>query len=600
MIEQLHFLRPWWFLALSLLPLLWWVTRTRQSGGSPWTRVVDPKLLPYLLDGKQGDRRKRRAPLLLVALALVLLVSALAGPAWRELPQPVFRDQAALVIALDLSQSMDAGDLAPTRLARARLKLIDILGHRAEGQTALVAYAGRAFVVSPLTDDADTIKSLVSSMTSDIMPVLGSRADHALSMAGEMIDRAALGSGEVLLITDGVRERDVQAARDLASRGIAVSVLAVGTPDGAAVTLSDGSLLKDANDSIVIPRLDEPMLRAVSSAGGGRYSRLRLDGSDLNAVLPDGGQDMLDDVTDSELNTDLWHEEGPWLVLLLLPIAALAFRRGVLVLLVVLCLPVARPAYAFEWDALWKRDDQRGVEALQQGEYEQAQALLAQDPQWVGAAQYLAGQFEDSAQSLASPDSQRGLYNLGNALARTGQLQEAIQAYSEVLEANPGHEDAAYNLELLRELMQQQQQQQSSSSDGEQSDEQEQSSQDDSESQQGESQSAQGEQDSADQSDAEQQSEQERQAAESEAEQSQEAQEQERQAQQGEEEGEQGEKDARMAQAESESMREREEQAAVEQWLRRIPDDPGGLLRRKFLYQYKRENTAAAEDEETW
>jgi len=171
-----HFLRPWWLLLLPCLMLILWYLRRARLQSRRWQSVCDAALLPHLLISESGVRQ-RRGVLLMVALVGLLAITAMAGPAWKQLEQPVFRDQSALVLMLDLSRSMDATDVKPTRLTRARLKLIDMLKQRKEGQSALIVYAADAFVVSPLTEDAETIIAQISSLQTTLMPQQGSRPD---------------------------------------------------------------------------------------------------------------------------------------------------------------------------------------------------------------------------------------------------------------------------------------------------------------------------------------------------------------------------------------------------------------------------------------
>ena len=198
LIEQFHFLRPAWLLALLPLLVLLWHGFKNRSHGRSWQTVVDAKLLPHLL----GDKREEgvRTLWLILGIAAGLAIFALAGPVWEKLPQPIFRQQSALVIALDLSRSMDAGDIRPSRLTRARLKIADILDLRDEGQTALVTYAADAFVVTPLTEDAETINALLPALTTEIMPTQGSNAASALGQSFELFDNAGVTRGDILLL----------------------------------------------------------------------------------------------------------------------------------------------------------------------------------------------------------------------------------------------------------------------------------------------------------------------------------------------------------------------------------------------------------------
>ncbi|MEO0972720.1 MAG: VWA domain-containing protein [Pseudomonadota bacterium] len=609
MIDTFHFLRPWWFVALLALPLLDRALRHGAMLSNAWARIVDPHLLPYLLT-ERADAAGGRAWVLrwLPLLAFTLVTVALAGPAWRELPQPVLRDQSSLVVAFDLSQSMNATDLTPSRLERARLKVIDLLEQREDGQTALISFAGLPFVVSPLTSDAATIQSLVPVLEPDIMPAGGSRADRALALAADLISGGGDGRGSVLLVTDSAEGRDVAMAEKLREQGVVTSVLGVGTREGAPVRVSDGGLLKDADGRIVHTRLDEERLRALARAGGGRYTRISIDDDDLERLgeaLAAAG----DLETEDAMSTDIWREEGPWLLLPLLPLAAMVFRRGALAVVLAsgLVIGVPRPAAAFEWSSLWQRDDQRGVRLLRDEERYADAAELLDDPEWRAAALYRDEQFGDSAELLSDYGTVRAAYNRGTALARQGDYRSAIEVYRGLLERDPEHEDAKHNLEVLLDELERQQQEQEGEGEGDQQDQQ-------NGEQSADSQGAQGSEGSGQDpsggdsrgagsggDDDEQLADQERQPGEMSREEI-EA-EAERRAQQSlpEDDGEgepQEQRMARLGEPSDATSEEREQQAAVEQWLRRIPDDPGGLLRRKFLYELQRRREQGEMSEE--
>ncbi len=225
--ELFHFQQPLWFLALiPMALLLWWLPRTRRTG-SEWRRACESHLLPYLLS-KPGAASSQ-LPVWLFAAGCLLAVVALADPVWQKQPQPVYRNQDAVVLVLDLSRSMLSTDLPPSRLERARFKAAEILKQRKEGQTGLVVFAGDAFTVSPLTSDARTIQSLLKTLHPDLMPVQGSRADLGIRKAGEILRQAGVPRGNIVLIGDGYSD---PRARDVASDAAPAGLPALGAGRG--------------------------------------------------------------------------------------------------------------------------------------------------------------------------------------------------------------------------------------------------------------------------------------------------------------------------------------------------------------------------------
>jgi len=575
-----HFLRPDWLFAIPVVILLAVILARRQLGAGNWQQVIDERLMPHVLSRTPGQGRDRRWWLL--GLGGVVAALALAGPVWQRIDQPVFRDQQALVVALDLSLSMDAQDVSPSRLARARLKILDLLERRKSGQTALVVYSAHAFTVTPLTSDTDTISALVNSLSTDIMPSRGSYPESGIEKGRQLLEQAGVGFGEVLLITDGGASPGAErAARELREAGYSLSVLGVGTPAGAPIPRLAGGFVSDNRGQIAVARLEESSLRDLADAGKGRYSRLTNDDGDLQYLL--SGTVSGPGAADDSLGTDQWREEGPWLVLLLLPLGALAFRRGwIFVLACVALVPLPRPAEAAFWQDLWQTADQQAAEMLESGDPAGAAGRF-EDGQWSAVARYRAGDYAGSATGFAASGDARALYNLGNALAQQGEFDSAIDAWEQVLEMEPDNDDARYNIDYVKKLKEEQDQQeqegddqQSSENpggDGEQSDSQEQSDQDGSK---GSSQSAQSEQGDSSERGDEKMSEEDMKALQEELE---------RAAQEARE----GTEPQQLTEAQLAELRQQQEQEqALEQWLRRVPDDPGGLLRRKFRYQYNR------------
>ena len=594
-LELFHFLRPQWFVAVLPLALLTWFLFFRKGAESNWEALVDEPLLPHILI--RGVRRTRRVALLSTTVSGLLGIIALAGPVWEKLPQPVFTTQDALVIALDLTRSMDATDVSPSRLERARYKIRDILDQRLEGQTALLVYTGEAFTVTPLTDDGATIKSQLNALDTNIMPVTGNRTDRALDKALDLLKQAGMGRGNVLLITDAADpDRAEESVRRLRNEGYRLSILGVGTRHGAPVLLPDGGFLQGKDGEIVIPVLDESALRRLAAAGGGMYVRLTKDDQDtrlltgnFSAVQPAA------ELAGPGTTADVWREQGPWLVLCLLPLAALLFRRGYIFVLAAVLLAPADPVYALDWEDLWLRKDQRGQRAMDTRDYEAA-AEWFDDPAWKAAAQHRAGNYQASVDTLEKLDVAQSNYNRGNSLARLGRYHEAIAAYDRTLAELPDHADAKFNRELLEQELERQQAQQQQQQEGEQQQEQQQQAGEQPQQQEQQGRHNQEQQQPSQSPQAGDRQEQANQNETSEQDKREQAQQQYRKEQGKQQQDEQAEQQV----ARTDDPKTAEEQQATEQWLRRIPDDPSELLRRKFRYQYQQRNYEADRDEQTW
>ncbi len=589
LLEHFHFLRPAWLLALLLLPLLPWIWKHRAGANDPWRAVVDPALLPHL--AQTGSTAGSKLPILLFGAGWFIATTALAGPAFRLEPVPLARLDSALIVALDLSDRMRSPDLSPDRATRAKIKLATLLAARGDGQTALIAWAGDAHTVAPLSDDAGSLRDLVSAMSPGIVPLGGQRPDRAIALAQKLLNDAGFAQGDLLLITDQGSDHAIAAASAAHAAGLRVSVLGVGTAAGAPIPKSDGGFVPDNRGGILLPKLDADGLQRLAAAGGGHYATLTADNTDLATVLPqmNPGSELREDARDGVRN---FRDEGPWLALALLPLAAFAFRRGWLMALALAFALPTENAHALDWDSLWKRDDQRAFQALQQGDAAKARSL-AQDPALRASAAYREGDYDAALRDFSARQDADAHYNTGNALAQSGQLEDALAAYDEALRREPGMEDAIKNREIVEQALKQQQQQQDGgqkdSSQGEKGDQQKPQDQDGSEQQQDQnsSQDQGGEQQNSEQPSSNnsgqgESSEEDSTQQPQPSEQQQTSEEFQKQMEQALQEDAAQEGDEAQPPPSPESIREAEARQALEQALRRVPDDPGGLLRRKF------------------
>jgi Ca-activated chloride channel family protein len=586
-IGDFHFLRPWWFAGLIPVALILAIYQWRKRSAGNWETIINSQLLPFLMQGEDNNRTSANRRLMIAVIsAWLLCCTSLAGPTWQQLPQPVHKQDSALVLIFDLSPSMLAQDITPSRLVRARFKLIDILKQRNEGFSALVVYGGEAHTVSPLTEDSNTIISLVPILHPSLLMEYGSNTEDAIDTAIKLAANGGYTQADLLLITDGVAASAFATIQSMlaAAGNYRLSILGVGTAQGAPIPYGNGSFVKDSSGAILIPKLDSPSLQRLASNAGGNYRELSADDRDIQQLLA-GTEQLLPDATrELDRSFDLWDDQGFWLVILLLPILLLGFRKNILALLLLgPLLSQPQPAHASVWQDLWQTPDQQAAAALAAGDASAAQGLF-KDSQWRASAAYRAGDYETAINHFKQTDSADGQYNLGNALAKAGDLGGAIEAYNQALAQQPDMEDALANRDLVEKLKQQQEQQQSSS-DQEKNQEQEQNQQQ--QQNQDQQQSSDGQSSQNQQSNDKDQSQQDQQQPEQDDnQQSEQTQQSESEKQKSESESESEKQQAQQAQADDTlSDEEKQNQQEIEQMLRRVPDDPGGLLRQKFRYQ---------------
>ena len=576
------------WLILTVLPVTWLVMKKVRASGD-WSRVIDAELLPHLLKG--GVTKQARKNHWLVPVGLSIAILGIAGPSFEKIDVPVFQRADALVIVLDLSASMSAADIQPSRIQRARQKIMDILNRRSEGVTGLVVYAGDAHVVAPLTDDQRTIENLLPALDPAIMPLPGSNPKAALEAATGLLAAGGLASGRLLLITDGMPAFDADAiAPMLEIANAELAVLAVGTVAGAPIPRADGGFLRADDGEIVIPTLDSAELQNIARRLGGRYAEVALDNRDIDYLLT---ETAFDDQGEVQLDrkTDTWLDQGNWIALLLALGLLPLFRRGALSVLLTAPLLWSAPAEAQLAQHLWQTPDQQGAQAALEGNHEKA-ATLFENPAWRGVSQYRAGQWTEATKSFEANDTANSWYNRGNSLAQAGQYENAIAAYDQSLNLQPDQADALKNRDIVRQLLEQQNQESEQDQQSENgSDNQEQQS-DQQNKQSGDSEASddQNDQQSPEDSNSSEDSNGSPDSSDSPQENGQSGEPSE-QEQQGDEAPTElsDEQRERLAEQTRQQMGKFDEglekQQALEQWMRRVPDDPGGLLQRKFRYE---------------
>lgn len=642
-----HFQQPLWLLLFPLLLGMGYLWKRSNEGKDHWSQVCDPELLPILLS--QGDQiSSSKKGITKVALPVTtLIVSALlavaaAQPVWKKQPVPAFKQGGAVVIALDLSASMLATDLKPTRLQRARFKIEDLIQRLPDSQIALLVYAGDAFAVTPLTQDTNTILAQLPVMEPSIMPAPGNRADIAIRKANDMLTQAGIQQGNILLVSDEVDPAQVAAqATSVAQQGRTLSILAVGTEQGAPIPTQAGPM-KDNSGQVIVARTDVSAMREAAALGGGSAYQLVANDSDITQLV---SRFEAERQAATELNqkdagkVDIWIAEGPWFALLALPFLLPLFRRGFLNILlpavfISLMATHVSPVHAGVWQDLWQTPDQQAQAAFKQGDKEAA-AQQFLDPRWKQVAEYESSNYEAALNSLTQPETATDWYNRGNVLAKMGDVDSAIDAYNNALALRPNFEDAAYNKEQLEKLKEQQKQQQEQQQD-QQQDSSGQNQQGEAGQQNQEPSNSASEQQNSDQASDSQEQQSDEQSGEASSSSTQASGNSDQQPPQtsknskaGEEaEGASGEQEpaepqpaseqseqalAQQQQQASEYLKEQvdkaeqgtqegsqaavlsdtqpidESEQARQQLINRIVDDPAGLWRRKFLYQYRQD-----------
>ena len=555
-----HWLRPYWLLLVPLLGWLLWKLWHREKRAGRWQLLLPTAFHAALLRGGKG--RASRLPWIALGLAWLLALLALLGPSWQRLEHSSLKPVDPLVVVLELSPEMLASDAPPNRLEQARRKVLDLLEARQDAQTAIVVYAGSAHTLVPLSDDLATSRNLLEALKPSIMPEPGRRADRAVRKALKLLERGAQGQGRLLLLTSALDEVEHQGIRDaLDGRRERLHILGIGSPQGAPIVLEDGGFLKDSQGAILIPRLDSLGLNRLAQDVGGRYQRASLDDRDLHRLGLLGGPPQLRSNGDPT-PLQAWADQGHWLLLPLLLLAACAGRRGWLFCLPLMLLSLPQTSLAASLDDLWLRPDQQGQRLLQAQRPAEA-AKRFEDPQWQGLALYQSGDYAAAAERFAQDDSAAGHYNRGNALARSNELEAAIEAYGQALELQPDLLQAQKNKALVEQLLQQAPQQ------------------------------APTEEPSEPQQTNPPPTEQPQQGApapEADSPPPGQPTPQEHPPQPGEGESPPPEQPSDQADADeplasTADPLDGERRQALEQWLRQIPDDPAELLRRKFWYQ---------------
>jgi len=433
-----EFLRPemlWLILPVLVLMFLW---RPKIATTSAWQKVCAPKFLNYLLI--KNEKKSKKGVRFAIWCALLSAVFALAGPSFKKLETPSLSLQNPLMILLDLSSEMNRTDVRPSRLSRAKIEITDLLKQSGASPSGLIVYTDEPFLISPLSEDSEIIINLLKAVNTDIMPVEGNRPDRAIDLAVQRFKESGFYSGNIILFSSNIEEKTAllafQSAKNAHADHITLSVF----------------------DTSVAP---SETLQKLAKTGGGVYLNITQNNNKalLNLLL----QSAQKNLKESQNKTLTAQDNGWWFVALTAVFMLFIFKRGLFVLLLFVFLsPQTNAGILFN-------TDQEGALYFSSKEYSKA-AEQFKNKKWKAAAYYKAGDYQKAVSLFEKQTDIESLYNKGNALAKSGDIEGAIKTYEKVLEQDPKHEDAAYNLEYLKNLKQNEQQSQSQNQNDENQD----------------------------------------------------------------------------------------------------------------------------------
>ncbi len=422
-LDAFHFIRPWWLLLLPVVVVLWWAVRRNRTSRGVVTEGIAPHLRAALTVGR--SERRRLWPIDGVAVTLSLLALGAAGPTWSRVPDPFVAQSAPVVVVLKVTPSMEERDVAPSRLERGKQKIRDLLALRAGARTALVAYAGSAHRVVPMTEDPSVMAPYLEGLTPEVMPESGERAADALDLAAELLAQEHAPGG-VLFVADGLDPADA-AALDGAT-ATAVAVLAM-LPEGG----RDRGLDLLAKAQVVPVTPDDGDVRRIDRTLAAAYRQAMLE----NTAQP-------------------WLDRGHWLAWPAALLTLLWFRRGWTMrwaaVAFVLALQVPQPARAdgiIDW---FLTPDQQGRLAYQRKDYARAGELFT-DPLWRGYALYRDGQYEQAAEVLDRAETAQAAFIQGMAHIKSRSYRDGVRSFETALRRDPDYPNAQANLEVAREIV---------------------------------------------------------------------------------------------------------------------------------------------------
>ncbi len=627
-----HFLRPEWLIVLvPILIILWFIWRAKAQKGN-WQNLIAIKFQKFLLS-ENNIQQQSNLPLIGLTIIWFVATIALAGPSWQTVEQPSEKVQQGTVILLDNSLSMLAEDIKPSRIVRARFKLMDFINANPHLSTGLVVYSGSAHVLTPISDDNQTILSLLPSINPMIMPAFGADASQGIAKAINLLEQSKINSGHIIWLLDDINKNEISAIKaQLSGTGIKVSLLAIGTSKGAPIAVPDYGLIKDDQGKVVIASLPTPYLHKLANAIDAKLLFLSHDNSDveqLSAVFSLSNQKIAADEDSENKSVSHWLDKGIYLLIPLVLLIALAYRRG-WVLVWVMMLPfgglylvsfspevyaqqtpeaITNEAEGVSLLDFLKSGNHLGYKLWQQQKYDIALDFF-RDSQWQGASYYRLQEFAKAQQKFKDDSSPIGKFNLGNSLAKQGLFAEAQKSFAEALALKPDFTEAQENLAIINKIINKEQEQKQQKTDKGQDAKQE----DSQGTKDSEQESAEDGKQSPEDGDAtNEQPKQEQPTQQDEKQDIKEPKPQKDELKEAENEEQAKQSDPQASKADEPEQEEAmadiakrmtEEEQAKKAWLNQIPDEPGLFLKNKFEHQYQQQklkhNDKDSQNDKIW
>ena len=457
-----HFANPYWFLGLLFIPLLWVLYALYYESNAnikDLEKFADKHLIPHLLRNSKSGQISIWRSLTLGSVLWICLIAAMAGPRWDYREVKSFSDDKTLLILLDLSKSMDADDIKPTRLSRARQEIEDIINSSLGIKIGLVGFAANAHMISPITDDMNNIRHLLPLLGTDLVFVQGTKLTPALKTAKQMLYAEPGNNKSILIISDGgFQDSDSkEVLADFTSSGIAIHTIGVASDKGINFVDLDGNAII-RNGQVVSSRLEKEKLEAISFATKGQYFNSHYSSDNAKNILRlvEGG---VFGIGEQQQNVQHWEERFYIFIFPVLLVILLWFRRGFTfpIILLVLLTPVHQANAISKLDKIFLNKEQLAKKAFEEIDDIDTALTTFDDPYKRGVAYYKAGKFKQAERAFRknkrSEVQESAMYNLANSLAHQNKLEEAVDTYRQLLSQNPNHEKTKHNMGVVQAMI---------------------------------------------------------------------------------------------------------------------------------------------------